>query len=79
MKRVLAKAHSQMKSPEKFRGFTPEMMVDSIIGSVPQLDLENEHVKVLHDALLPLFTRPQDLIKQRKENASDSKPSETKS
>ena len=78
MKRVLAKAHSQMKSPEKFRGFTPEMMVDSIIGSVPQLDLENEHVKVLHDALLPLFTRPQDLIKQRKENVSGSEPSETK-
>ena len=54
------------------------MMVDSIIGSVPQLDLENEHVKVLHDALLPLFTRPQDLIKQKNENTADSQIPERK-
>ena len=78
MKRVAANLRTQANHPQKLQGITPEMMVNAILGCVPELDRENEYVKALHDALLPLFSRPQDLVKQKAENAADGKPFEAK-
>lgn len=64
MAKITSNLKAQMKNPEKLRGVTPEMMVDSIIGAMDHLDLNKEQKKQFRETLLPLFTKPQDIMKE---------------
>ena len=56
-----------MNDPMKLRGITPEMIVDSVLGSA-DLSIFNEEFKgELRKEMLPLFTRPENLVKENKE------------
>ena len=64
MAKITSNLKAQMKNPEKLRGITPEMMVDSLIGAMDHLELNDEQKKQFRETLLPLFTKPQDMMRE---------------
>ena len=64
MAKITSNLKAQMKNPEKLRGITPEMMVDSLIGAMDHLELNDEQKKQFRETLLPLFTQPQDMMRE---------------
>ena len=67
MHRIVTGLRKQTSHPEKLRGVTPEMMTDAIMENLAPLGLSEEHMTGLRDALLPLFSRPQDLPMKKTE------------
>ncbi len=67
MPRIVTSLRKQTNHPEKLRGFTPEMMTDAIMENLAPLGLSEEHMTGLRDALLPLFSQPQDLPAKKTE------------
>ena len=67
MQKTISNLKTQMNDPMKLRGITPEMIVDSVLGSA-DLSIFNEEFKgELRKEMLPLFTRPENLAKENKE------------
>ncbi|MBQ9262599.1 MAG: helix-turn-helix transcriptional regulator [Clostridia bacterium] len=64
MAKITSNLKAQMKNPEKLRSITPEMMVDSLIGAMDHLELNDEQKKQFRETLLPLFTKPQDMMRE---------------
>ncbi len=67
MNRIVANLRKQTNHPEKLRGITPEMMTDALMETLAPLELSEEQMTGLRNALLPLFTRPQDLPSKQTE------------
>ena len=63
MAKITSNLKAQMNNPEKLRGVTPEMMVDSLIGAMDHLELNDAQKEQFRNTLLPLFTKPQDILK----------------
>lgn len=64
MAKITANLKTQLNHPMKLRGITPEMMVDSIMDVLKDMEITDEQKQQLRTDLLPLFTKPQDLVKQ---------------
>ena len=68
MRRVVSNLRKHINHPEKQRGITGEDVVDSVIDQMKELDLKEEILVDLRNAMLPLFSKPQDLIEQKKQD-----------
>ncbi len=55
MRRIVSHLRKRIKHPEKLRGITAEMMVDSILNTLDELQLTDEQKDALRTVLLPLF------------------------
>lgn len=77
MNRIVANLRKQTNHPEKLRGITPEMMTDALMETLAPLELSEEQMTGLRNALLPLFTRPQDLPSKQTEPPKEGLPSGT--
>lgn len=67
MQKTISNLKTQMNDPMKLRGITPEMIVDSVLGAA-DLSIFNEAFKgELRKEMLPLFTRPENQVKENKE------------
>lgn len=62
--KIISNLKTQLNHPMKLRGITPENMVDAMMKSLNALDLDEEKEEQLRAVLLPLFSSPQDLIKE---------------
>lgn len=67
---IMAKITSNLKTqhnhPIKLRGITPEMMVDSIMDVLKDMEINDEQKRQLRADLLPLFTKPQEIVNGKK-------------
>jgi len=64
MAKITSNLKTQLNHPMKLRGITPEMMVDSIMDVLKDMEITDEQKRQLRTDLLPLFTKPQELAKQ---------------
>ena len=73
MQKITSNLRTQVNDPTKLRGITPEMMVNAVMQAFDGLEMDEEQTEQLRTALLPLFTRPQDLAQQMRtqETAGD--------
>ena len=55
MKEIVSYLRKRINHPEKLRGITSEMMVDSILNTLEPLQLTDEQKEALRTAMLPLF------------------------
>ena len=73
MQKITSNLGTQVNDPTKLRGITPEMMVNAVMQAFDGLEMDEEQTEQLRTALLPLFTRPQDLAQRMRtqETAGD--------
>lgn len=62
MAKITANLKTHLNHPMKLRGITPEMMVDSIMDVLKDMELTDEQKQQLRTDLLPLFTKPQEIV-----------------
>jgi len=62
MQKTISNLKTQMNDPMKLRGVTPEMIVDSILGTVDLSIFSKEFSEGLRQEMQPLFTKPEDLV-----------------
>lgn len=65
MQKTISNLKTQMDDPMKLRGITPEMIVDSILGTADLSIFSKEFSEGLRQEMLPLFVRPQDAGKKQ--------------
>ncbi len=58
MAKIISNLKTQLNHPMKLRGITPEMMVDSIMDVLKDMEITEEQKQQLRSVLLPLFTSP---------------------
>lgn len=58
MAKIISNLKTQLNHPMKLRGITPEMMVDSIMSVLKDMEITDEQRQQLRTDLLPLFTKP---------------------
>ncbi len=78
MRNIASTLRTQMNNPMKLQGVTPEMMVDAVMANLEQAELTDEQRDALRAAMLPLFTRPQDLAAKIGDQPKRGLPSGTK-
>ena len=64
MRSITGTLRTQMNNPMKLRGITPEMMADAVMSALVKLEMTSEQRVALRAAILPLFTKPDDLAIQ---------------